>query len=767
MLRCCLLPLALLASGFAAAEPWLRVETPVAGMLGALPPGARDYGGFVWVPEAAAPQWLSLANAQRVTQPFALDFGGRRADPREGLPASGDPWLLPNEYAGPDFRLVQLHGPPRAEDLAELRSAGVRPVRYLAPFTYIVWADATQIAALRARSASVRWAGDFLPVQRVPAQSRGLLPAPVRAMALVDAGSADATLAALQGAGASVALRSSFSDDLTLVELDLSGAAFLAAARVPGVYTVQRIAGGGGPRSEMTNQAVVGGYNGSLIVQPGYAAWLTPTGLTGAGVRVSVVDGGVRTTHVDLAGAISPCTGSNGSCLSLNDNHGTHVAGAIAGRAASGVLDAGGFLRGQGVAPGASLVQQRYGPFLGGGGPGGMVVDGMLKIYRDSAASGAQLANNSWGPTSTPQGYDIPTMQVDMIARDADSGVAGNQPILTVWSIMNGNGDGAGNCAPSSLGSPDEAKNLFAVGSTRLLSGGVQAGALFDVSSNSAHGPACDGRFVPHIVAPGCSTDSLSGGSDTAYASMCGTSMASPVVSGAAALYWQRHRTRFGTDPSPALIKALFTAAARNLVGRLDADGGVIPQRPNRVAGWGRLDLDAIINPGVPVWLLDQQRVYTASGQQDVHELEAVNPAEPVRAMLAWTDAPGPGTGGSTPAWTNDLDLSAGVGPQSWRGNVIDTASGFSATGGSSDARNNLEGVFLSPAQHQGGPFELRVLAASIAADALSPYAASSPRQDYALVCYNCRVRGGGEIGLPFANGFESPAEGLFADGFE
>lgn len=762
-----LLPLALLAAGHAHAESWLRIDRPDDALRARLPQQAIDYGGFVWLPEQSAPELASDARAQRLADPHALVIDGMRIDPLQGVAAAGNPWLQPANHTGADFRLVQLHGPPRAEDLAELDAAGVRAVRYLAPFSYIVWADEAQLATLQSRSAAVRWTGPLLPAQRVPPQSRGLEPAPVRAMALVDTPSAAAVLQALAAAGATIVQQQHFIDDLSLVELDLAGAALLAAAQIPGVYTVQRIEASGGERSEMTNQSIVGGYDAGMIIQPGYLGWLAPTGLDGAGVRVAIVDGGIRTTHVDIASAVVPCVGSNGGCTTSNNAHGTHVAGAVAGRGVSGVLDAGGFLRGQGVAPGASVIQLRYNPFLSAGGPGGMVANGMLSIYRDAASSGAQLANNSWGPTGTPQGYDIPTLQVDLIARDADSTVAGNQPVLTVWSIMNGNGDrNTGTCQPSSLGSPDEAKNLFAVGSTRMLSGSSQPGlALFDVSSNSAHGPACDGRIVPHIVAPGCSTDSLTATSDTSFGPMCGTSMASPVVSGAVALYWERHREVHGEDPSPALVKAVFTAVADNLIGRLDADGRAIPQRPNRLAGWGRIDLDAVINPGVAVWLHDQDTVFDGSGDEYIVELRADDPARPVQVMLAWTDAPGPGTGGTTPAWTNDLDLSV-VTTSTFRGNVIDATSGFSASGGNADTRNNLEGVFLSPAQHAGGPFELRVLAATIAADALSPHAAVSPRQDFALVCYNCVAAGPPQA--VFADGFEGGGvDGLFADGFE
>lgn len=767
--RSCLFLSILLLPPVVSAEPWLRVEQPTAALRAQLPAHAIDYGSFIWMPAAAAPTGVLGARVQRSEQPFALVIDGEPVDPLQ-MPASNNPWWQANSVSGGDFRLVQLYGPPRVQDLAELRAANVRPVRYLAPFSYIVWSTRAELDSLSARSGAVRWAGDLLPAQRVPPQSREWPAGPTRAMALVDAASADDVIAALIALPAQRVERTSLTSDLTLIELELSGSDYLSAAHVPGVYTLQHIDSGGGPRGEMSNQSIVGGINGGGSVVPGYVDWLTPTGLSGAGVKVSIVDGGIRTTHADLASRIVPCLGSEGSCVTANDNHGTHVAGAVAGTGASAVRDAALFLRGQGVAPGASLIQQRYGPFLGAG-PGSMVANGMLRIYKDAAVSGAQLANNSWGPTGTPQGYDIPTMQVDMIARDADPTLAGNQPVLTVWSIMNGNGDrNTGICAPSSLGSPDEAKNLFAIGSTRMQTGaGAQIAALFDVSSNSAHGPACDGRMVPNIVAPGCSTDSTGSGSDSSFALLCGTSMASPVVSGASALYWQRYRNlNGGRDPSPALIKAVFTAAAKNLTGFLDADGGVMPQRPNRYSGWGRLDLNAVINPGVDVWLFDQEQVLPTTGSTWAVDLLADDPAQPVRIMLSWTDAPGPGTGGTTPSWTNDLDLRVSAGAQTWRGNVFDQASGWSAAGGSADAKNNLEGVFLSPAQHAGGGFSINVLAATIAADALNPWTPTTPRQDFAVVCYNCKPA----AALPdplFADGFDgaSPIDALFANGFE
>jgi serine protease AprX len=80
---------------------------------------------------------------------------------------------------------------------------------------------------------------------------------------------------------------------------------------------------------------------------------------------------------------------------------------------------------------------------------------------------------------------------------------------------------------------------------------------------------------------------------------------------------------------------------------------------------------------------------------------------------------------------------------------------GWSATGGSADDRNNLEGIFLSAGTERRAPFPgARFSAANITADALNPYTPGAPAQDFAIVCYNCV-----EAPLPdliFADGFEA-----------
>lgn len=728
-----------------ASESWVRIDGVGAELRAALPVEAIDYGSFVWLPAERIPPGTPARGQRRFDNPFLMSIDHHRFDPAEGFPELDPAWMEIRRSSGSDFHLVQFQGPIKTQWLEQLRADGLEPVQYLAPFGYIVWGTQASLARGLAHE-RVRFAGDFPPNMRVPYQSRNSLETHAHSMVMIYQPMQRQVLDEITDLGIRVIDVNPIDRHFSVAHVEAAPGRFLQIARVPGVFSIQHIASDGGPRGEMSAQSVAGGFDGDGAIVPGYRQWLTGTSLDGNGIITAVVDGGVRESHVDLADRMQPCVSAGRditSCTKANDSHGTHVAGAIAGTGASGATDAAGFLRGLGIAPSAGLVQQRYVQFLDNGEPGRMVPEGMLTIFLESSLSGARLANNSWGPSGTPQGYDIPTRQVDIITRDADPETEGQQAVLPIWAIMNGNGDSDGVCAPSSLGSPDEGKNLLTVGSTRLQATNSNSnGDVFDISSNSAHGPACDGRRVPQVVAPGCQTDSTTSNSDSSHGLMCGTSMAAPVVTGAAVLYTGQHTRRHGKAPSPAMIRAVIAASARDLAGQKDADELELEHRPDRKQGWGRLDLAALVQPTANLSIVDQSVTLTATGQSWSGNFDVHRSNEPVRIMLAWTDAPGPGTGGTTPAWVNDLDLIVEVDGTEYLGNAIDPDSGLSVSTGDPDTMNNLEGVMLSPAQHKGLEVRITVLAANIAADALDPWEPHAPRQDFALAAFNLGAPG-------------------------
>lgn len=671
---------------------------------------------------------LAAAQAQPATN-YELDLGGLRFDPLKQQPVQAASVWGRARADGEDWRLVQFQGPVRQAWLDELRSKGLEPVQYLHPYTYIVWGKRDALARV-AGQREVRWSGDFLPAykvmpelrQAVSAKSAG--PLDVRVVSRRGSAGVAATLgkigAADAGLGAQVV-------DRTLQSQTVRVAADQVAllAQAPGVYSVQSVPTDGGLRGEISGQINAGNVNASNLAVPGYLSYLSGAGVNGAGVTIANVDGGIHQTHPDLAARMAACTGTTcgGSASSA---HGTHTAAIMAGDGASNVratASTGSFLRGLGVAPGAKLVEQVYSPFFTQ--PGGM-----LLLMTQSVRNNATISGNSWGPAGSPRGYDGDTRQVDVGVRDADPNAPGDQPLNYVLSFMNGNG------GTQSQGSPDEAKNTFTVGSTKGQSSAtVQIAAINDLSSNTAHGPARDGRRIPGIVAPGCSIDSAN--SASGHGLMCGTSMASPQVAGASALFTQYYRNKFaGATPSPALTRAAFTAVALNLVGKLDADGGTLTTAPDSKQGWGRMLIDPVIKPAQTVQYVDQTHIFNNSGESWTRSYRAADASKPVRIMLVWTDAPGHGLGGTTPAWNNNLDLRVSSGASTFLGNVFN-ASGGSITGGAADARNNNEGVFLQPAQHGGGAFTIEVRATDINSNGL-PNSGDDTDQDFALVCYNC-----------------------------
>ncbi len=683
---------------------------------------ASDYGSFAWL-EVTGDQLAEIRRrgvaVRDIPNPYHLTLGGRTFDPAQESPDLPD-GLVSLRSEGPELHVVQMRGPAKAAWLEALRADGVEIVQYVHPYTYVVWGTSAAVDAVRSRPA-VRWAGAFAPAYRLLPAHRGLRGTQAVRVLIYRGGEVPAVLDELATMAARIDAPRTLSATYAVVTAEMPLDRLAEVAAIPGVYSVQPVPQDGGLRGEMSCQVNVNNLDlgGSPVV--GYGDWLSLAGVTGAGITIANVDSGIQNDHPDLIGRFVGCTGvtCGGAAQS---NHGTHTAGIMAADSASGTLDGLGFLRGLGVAPGAQLVEQVYDPHY-------TLSNGMLLLMTDSVRSGAIISGNSWGPSNNPHGYDNDTMQVDIGVRDADPDTPGNQPLTYVLSIMNGYG------TQSSQGTPDEAKNIITVGSTEMqLISGAPSMAFDDISANSAHGPALDGRTIPHLVAPGWYVDSTVPSST--YSVDGGTSMASPQVSGAAALFIEYYRglPTYTADPSPALIKAALLPVAHDLNGHLDADGNILGHPFDSKQGWGRLNLEAVVTPSVDTLYFDDPEVFDNTGEEWDLPIVAADPNEPVRIMLVWTDAPGHGLGGSTPAWNNDLDLIVERGESVYYGNAFGP-DGWSATGGAPDGMNNTEGVFL-PAPLTGTSL-IRVVAAGINSDAI-PGAGDTTDQDFALVCYNC-----------------------------
>ena len=100
------------------------------------------------------------------------------------------------------------------------------------------------------------------------------------------------------------------------------------------------------------------------------------------------------------------------------------------------------------------------------------------------------------------------------------------------------------------------------------------------MSSFSGWGPTDDGRIKPDICANGVGLYSSYSGSDTQYASISGTSMATPNLSGSLLLLQQHYQNLFGTG------SFMRSATLKGLVIHTADEAGSNPG-PDYKFGWG------------------------------------------------------------------------------------------------------------------------------------------------------------------------------------
>ncbi|WRZ94413.1 S8 family serine peptidase [Streptomyces sp. NBC_01007] len=239
-------------------------------------------------------------------------------------------------------------------------------------------------------------------------------------------------------------------------------------------------------------------------------------GYDGTGTKVAVLDTGVDPDHPDLAGRVKETRNFTDDPDAVDHHgHGTHVASTIAG---SGAASGGKY---KGVAPGADLY---IGKVLNsaGSGPQSGVIAGM----EWAVAEGADVVSMSLGSEAASDGTDPLSEAVNQLT--ASSGA--------LFVIA------AGNTGPSksTVGSPGAADAALTVGAVSKQD---------QLASFSSRGPVKDTFAVkPEITAPGvgivaarAAGTSMGTPVDADYTSANGTSMATPHVSGAAAILAQRH----------------------------------------------------------------------------------------------------------------------------------------------------------------------------------------------------------------------------------
>ena len=684
------------------------------------------------------------------------------------------------------YAIVQFR-PGQRVDRKALEHRGVEFLGYVPNNAYYVKLGAVGLDELRGDPA-VRWAGRVEPGMKLDPrlwsgdraaarQADGTYEVRIHAFRGVPASAITAALQKL-APDARITAQSERPDALQYVRASVDGASLdrllRAASSIDGVSFVEPFI-----QPHFHNSGAIGAIQGNATTDcPGSGAVCGPTpiwdhGIFGSGQIAGIADSGttpnaawfttlntgsgdhVEITFADNPPPVPPAVGNlfpdakiigywvqpGSHEYDAGSFHGTHTTGTMVGDA-SGVFGANTYLAStpiaanhelaDGMAPNAQLLLQDIGADAS---PSVTVLD-FDGTIEQSFNGGARIHNNSWG-AGTAGNYGGDDQNLDRATHKLED-------MLVVMSAGN---DGPG---PRTLGSPGNAKNALTVGA--LLHGGLTGIAGF-----SSRGPTADGRLKPDIMAPGSSTVSARGSTSVnntpqapVTATLSGTSMAAPTISGNAILarqffddgfYPRGEATAADTyNPSGAMLKAVLLNGTNPL-----------SNWPNNNSGWGRGWLDGNL------WFKNTMpngddsrrlRIFertNAAGLEtgDVNEYTIENVAAGVefRATLTWFDPEA--ALGAAATLVNDLDLEV-VDPASttYLGNHF--SGGVSTPGGTADNKNTVEQVrFTAPV---AGSYTIRVKGTNVPGDG-SP---ESDRQGYALAV-------SGAFGLPDQTPFPAP----------
>lgn len=279
--------------------------------------------------------------------------------------------------------------------------------------------------------------------------------------------------------------------------------------------------------------------------QPDFDAHLALTGaqaaraagLTGAGIRIGIIDSGVNRNHPALAGRVL----ANYTYLNPNTNnlrvddvvgHGTVVAQLAAGNAVGSWPG--------GIAPGAGVLSARIiadkAPVDDGSGQGNEVNGalGLLGVHNDLIAAGMRIMNNSWGGL-----YWNNSSATAAIASEYRPFIANNDGLVVFAAGNEGRAD------PTDMAAlPSQPGPLGSLPAADLERGWLTVAALDTASPTqlASYSNACGLAARYCLVAPGTAVyvdPKATSATAPDYYYGRGTSYAAPLVSGAAALVWE------------------------------------------------------------------------------------------------------------------------------------------------------------------------------------------------------------------------------------
>jgi hypothetical protein len=616
--------------------------------------------------------------------------------------------------------LVKFPGPVTAEQRKALAAAALRVYTYLPDDTFLVRLPAGKAAEASFRAAlGASWAGPWHPFYKISRWVAAVEPSSrlerrsLMVQVYPDA-DLEAVVRAIRGLGiegVSAWQKNPFFSRIRLLLTDEEIAKLRAdLARLPEVFWIDLE-----PRRGLLNDTTI--WVGQSGLSAGQTTPVFSHGIFGEGQTVGIIDTGIDADMCffrDTTLSLPPTNACNGATVTDpaqrkvtavdflwspdcaggisgaewdSQNHGTHVAGTVAGdNFASPLLHN----TADGMAPGAKLVIQDGGYQVDNcadlPGIGCQVVD-LNPLFQQAYTQGARLHTNSWGDNENAAVQN----NYSAGSQDVDEFMWNHKDFLIFFA--------AGNSGPgtATVSTPSTAKSAVSVGAT------LRSTSANSMASFSSCGPTDDGRIKPEITVPGSSI--VSAGNDQNITSnncgtrtMSGTSMASPGAAGLTALIRQYYTDGWypsgaqsspdGFTPSAALLRATLVNSAQNMTGTAAI--------PANCQGWGRVLLENALSfapEARKLFAKEESGFATGStGQTITYSLLVDSSAEPFKVTLAWTDFPS--TPAASPHLNNDLDLTVTGPGGTFLGNVF--SGGVSAPGGGADRRNTLEQVLLT-----------------------------------------------------------------------
>jgi hypothetical protein len=366
--------------------------------------------------------------------------------------------------------------------------------------------------------------------------------------------------------------------------------------------------------------------------------------LRGKNITIGIGDNSDISSHLDFSARLI------NRVFSFPSNHGIHTSGTTAG---AGIIDP----LYQGMAPKSTIISQWFNDVITN-----------TPVY--VADNNMIVTNNSY--TTADAGcagegvYDVTSNYVDAQMKNYDE-------VLHVFAAGN---DGLSSCSPyppsfATIKSGwQTAKNVITVGNI--------FGTTYLISPTSSRGPVKDGRIKPEIVTSGVGI--MSTEINNSYGAISGTSMATPVVTGAAALLNERYHQLYGVNPKAALLKALMCNTAEDI-----NDNG-----PDFTFGFGLLNIRKAVEAM-------EANNYIVSSTPGTFPITVPAGVKRLKVMLYWADAPA--SIAAATALVNDLDLTVTNNPVTvtHKPLILDASPGGinAAALEGDDHKNNIEQVVI------------------------------------------------------------------------